>query len=292
MGKTYIADNFKTPSGVNLALKTSKTYCEIGDSISFIGDGKKEDLVSEYGSATGYIYPNGYGQKICKHFGISYANHKSHGMNGKTFAEYMLRVNTPPNSDTIYDLPQNSDIYTIFLGTNDFGKSEPLGAKSDYLNDTFSYASYEATKTTYGALRKLVDYVTSTTDARDKRIIFITPLGFGTYTGFGSPLSTWEINVNGEIVEKTNSAGVKMSDIVLAIKWAASQIGAYVIDLYDTGGIVQKNRLNIEGNLVEGFPEVYQTVLYDNLHPTTEGFNFIAKRLIAELDKIIINGDF
>lgn len=274
--------------------KTSSiSYCEIGDSISWQFDGKLENFASE-GSETGYKQIGGYGQKICKHFGISYVNHHSHGLNGRTFAGYMSEINSPANSDLIWQVPKNADVYTIFLGTNDFGTACPLGIKLDYLNDTLDYNNFGSTMTVYGGIRKMIDYISDTsTTTKDKKIVFITPLGFGAYNGYGGVVSTWEYDSNGEIIEKPNLAGWKMSQLVDAIKWVATQTGSYVIDLYNEQGIFQKNRLNIEGNLdSNGVPLVYQGVLGDNLHPSTNGHASVSKHIISELEKIIVEDNF
>ncbi|MEY4902570.1 MAG: hypothetical protein RLZZ292_385 [Bacteroidota bacterium] len=282
--KRYSAENERV---------SSITYCQIGDSISWIADGKKENFTSSE-TGTGYRGEGGYGQKICKHFGISYSNHKSHGLNGRTFAGYMNEIHAPVNSDLIWNVPKDADVYTVFLGTNDFGTACPLGTKLDYLNDTLDYNNFGSTMTVYGGIRKMIDYISDTsTTTKDKKIVFITPLGFGSYNGYGGIVSTWQYDDNGEIIEKPNSAGWKMSQLVDAIKWVATQTGSYVIDLYNEQGIFQKNRLNIEGNLdANGVPLVYQGVLYDNLHPVGNGHLTMAKHIISGLEKVIVEDNF
>ena len=184
-------------------------------------------------------------------------------------------------------MPQDGDIYTVFLGVNDWGKAQPLGAKSDYLNDTLVPNS-TGTYSVYGGLRKLIDYITSTAvSTKDKQIVFITPIGFGAYIFDSTVTSTWQVDGTGEIVERLNSAGYKMSDVVTAIKWAADQIGAYVIDLYGDNGFVQKQRLNVELTTNVGVPVVYQGVLSDNLHPSATGQILLGNRISYELEKII-----
>jgi lysophospholipase L1-like esterase len=271
----------------------SKKYVEIGDSISWQYDGKKENFRSSYPTENGYIFDSGYGQLICDYFGISYANHFSHGLNGRTFCNYISEILTPVNGDNIWNVPQNGDLYTIFLGTNDYGFAETLGTKADYLNDTFIVGN-SATKTVYGGIRKLVDYVTSTaTTTKNKKIVFITPMGFGAYAGYGTVTSTWQYGTDNEIIERPNSKGWVMSELVTAIQFAADQIGAYVIDLYGQKGIAQRNRLNI-GLTLNGSsnPEVYQTILGDNLHPNTEGHRWLGNFLAHELEKIFIDDNF
>jgi lysophospholipase L1-like esterase len=271
---------------------TTKKYVEIGDSISWQYDGKLENFASE-GSSTGYKAVGGYGQKICKKFGISYVNHASHGLNGRTFTQYMNEITTTTSTDLVFKVPKDGDIYTIFLGTNDFGKAIPLGTELDFLNATFNPAT-NANPTIYGGIRAMVDYITDTsTTTKNKKIVFITPIGFGAYKGYGTITSTWMKDSNGKIVERANSVGVKMSDIVSAIKFAADQIGAYVIDLYGQQGLVQKNRLNIDLAVDgSGNPLVYQSVLGDNLHPNTLGHNWLGNFICNEIDKIIVTDSF
>jgi len=271
---------------------TNKTYAQVGDSISWQFDGKKENFRTQYPTETGYLGVNGYGQKICQYFGISYENHFSHGLNGRSICEYVKDILTPPNSDQVFILPKNCDIYSILLGTNDFGKGDALGTKADYLNNTLNLSDFYATRTVYGGLRKLVDHIADTTDARDKKIIFITPIGFGAYTGYGAVTSTWMLDSNGEIVERTNASGVKMSQIVEAIKWVADQIGAYVIDLYNSKGLVQKQRLNLNLTMNGSVPFVYQSVLGDNLHPNAKGQLWLGNYVCHEIDKIIVTDNF
>jgi len=140
-----------------------------------------------------------------------------------------------------------ADDYTIYLGTNDFayGTQTILGDFDDYLNDT-------GVNTFYGALRVLLDgiYVKNPY----AKIILFTPT-FRNYGGFNS----WDT---------VNSNGNTMLDFVNAILLVGQQAALPVVDLY------AKSSIN-------GYNSPFLT--YDNLHPNTRGYQFIAEAFIQEM---------
>jgi lysophospholipase L1-like esterase len=105
---------------------------------------------------------------------------------------------------------ETADVYTVFLGTNDFSRNVPIGSTADAQGTLNSL---------WGGMKQL--YV----DLRAKNpiatIIIITPL-----KRTSSP--AWNT---------TNSLGLKMDDYVAAIKAFAAQYALPVIDLYNISGI-------------------------------------------------------
>ena len=91
---------------------------------------------------------------------------------------------------------------------------------------------------------------------KDKRLVFITPTQRDGYI------------LNGKVTSMTNDIGVNLIQYVDAMIEMCGDYGIPVIDLYRNSGI---NIVNIP------------TMLYDGLHPNTDGFlrlgYYIAKQL-------------
>lgn len=248
------------------------TYSELGDSITMIGDSKD--------GIGGYI-GNGYGQLLCKALKIPYEKHHPTGISGYTTCDIVDAW-----IGGLIGFPNNGELATIFLGTNDWGEDKnALGNQDDYLNKTYSSSN----KTTYGALREIVDRFRAI-DTR--QIIFITPMQRGAfaYTGGGGELvfrksAVAKVGNLWEYTENTN--GYTLKDVVDAIKWVCQYESFVCIDLFNDF-IFDKDLLCQEltpsSYTITNFATpVYQEFLYDNLHPTTKGFKKIAGRLINNL---------
>jgi lysophospholipase L1-like esterase len=280
-------------------------YIEIGDSITYLADNKYETSYDDTGTTqTGYK-GWGYGRYLCNAMGISYANHYPQGANGRNFAAYYEEWQAGH-----WSFPNDPDIVTIELGTNDWGTMHyKLGTQADYINNTYVSGYSNANCTMYGAMRKLVDKVRSlTTGTKVPQIAFISPLQRGAFVyasntsaadqyGMIFTKSPIKLGTNGyEYVANTPeyfpSDGFTLKDVYDAIKWVCEYEGFTFVDFF-TDSIVPKKYLRMEqedsqsvADEVRANTFVKQDILRDNLHPTDKGFQLMGCRVIEALRKL------
>ena len=250
-----------------------KTWTAIGDSITYLNDHQDE---------TGNRITKGYMTRVTdKLTNISYINQ---GHNGWTAVGIAKEINNLGL--------KKSDIYTVFLGTNDWGQGLPLGNFNDYRNNT-------GLNTVYGAYRIIIKKIVSLNP--QAKIILITPMQRVDFVFIGDSHN----NAQGSYKAKNGQILSQFAD-------AVKQIGGYehykVIDLYYKSGmelsnLVKFKRLkdpstgqykNYKYPDFEGLPfnpdtDEYPYPLdavnntYDGLHPSDKGFQIIADMLIKAL---------
>ena len=133
--------------------KKELTWVAIGDSITYLNDHPKE---------TGNRITKGYMAMVKEKLpDISFTNQ---GHNGWT----AVRI-----ADSIEKLGLiKADVYSVFLGTNDWWHSGRLGTFNDYKNNT-------GHGTVYGAFRIIIDKLHSLN--KEAKIILITPMQRGDF---------------------------------------------------------------------------------------------------------------
>jgi lysophospholipase L1-like esterase len=252
-------------------------WVAIGDSITYLNDHPDE---------TGNRVEKGYLTRVTgKLTDITYVNK---GYNGWT---------TGGIADKINDLGlEKADVYSIFLGTNDWWQGRPVGSPDDYENNTGS-------GTVYGAFRIIIDKLRSLNDKAP--IILITPLQRGDFVYFGN----YKNNAYGSYREKQ---GQKLSDVVKAIRKIAGKEKLEVIDLYHKSGINMKNMVKYkwlkdpETGEYRKYPyPAYKGIpfdpekdeypypadavdmTYDGLHPSDKGNEIIADMLADKMKAIL-----
>ncbi|HFK5563442.1 TPA: SGNH/GDSL hydrolase family protein [Elizabethkingia anophelis] len=251
----------------------SLKFGQIGDSITEIGDNKNGDKY------TSVKY--GYGRQICERLKIPFENHYPEGRNGRTTADYIDEW----NAGTI-SFPNDLDLVTIMLGTNDWGKDDlELGTQNDYLNNTYSSSN----RTTYGALRKIIDKLRS---IKIKQIILITPMirgAFG-YNGGNYVKSSIVLNASNNWEFTKNSKNFTLKEVRDAILWVGEYENIDVVDAFN--GLVDKYLLNMtisssDPNAFnpDGTIKTKQDLLYDNLHPSDKGFRKLSSRVFEIISK-------
>ncbi len=118
-----------------------------------------------------------------------------------------------------------TDIYSVFLGTNDWWSGLPLGSMSDYLKNT-------GLKTTYGAYRIIINKIRSLNPTA--KVILITPMQRSDFVYIADAHN----NAFGSYKPKN---GQGLSQFANAVK----EIGNYeqfkIIDLYYMSGITVEN---------------------------------------------------
>lgn len=248
------------------------TWTAIGDSITYLNDHLDE---------TGNRLTKGYLTDVAEQLpNIHYFNQGHNGWPATGIARAIDSLGIV-----------KSDVYTIFLGTNDWWYGMPLGSVGDYTGNT----DY---RTIFGAFRVIIDKVRSLNP--DAKIILMTPLQRSDFVYVGDSHN----NAWGSY--KPNKNGMLLSEVADAI----ITIGAYehltVVDLYNHSGITVANMVKFKrlkdprtGQYkdytypdYEGIPfnpdkDEYPYPLaaidnaYDGLHPSDKGCRVITGMLVG-----------
>ncbi len=252
------------------------TWVAIGDSITYLNDHLPE---------TGNRVTKGYMTRVTEKLpNIQFTNQ---GHNGWT----AVRIATEIESLGI----TKADVYSVFLGTNDWWGSKPLGSLEDYKNNT-------GNATVYGAFRTIVNKLRTLNDKA--KIILITPMQRVDFVY----ITNFKNNAFGSYKEKAGQTLEQFADAVKAI-------GSYehfpVVDLYHKSGMKLENLVKYK-RLKDPQTGVYKNykypdfidvpfntetdeypypadaidMTYDGLHPSDKGNQVIANMLINILKKL------
>jgi lysophospholipase L1-like esterase len=249
-------------------------WVAIGDSITYLND---------HPDGTDNRVKKGYLTRVIEQLsGVKYINKGYSGWKSKDIADKIDHLELLP-----------ADIYTVFLGTNDWGSGVPAGVIDDYINNT-------GNKTLYGSFRIIIDKLRTLNS--NARIILMTPLQRGDFVYFANHNNKSYGSYN------NNRNNQSLADFAEAIK----NIGAYehisVVDLYNKSGITQKNmvkfkRLKDASGVYKNYkypdftkipfspddeypyPLEAVNMTYDGLHPSDKGCAVIAKMLVKEILK-------
>lgn len=246
------------------------TWTAIGDSITYLNDHLDE---------TGNRVTGGYMTKLAaRHPNIKYINQ---GHNGWTTVGIAKEIENLGLTKT--------DVYSVFLGTNDWWSGLPLGSMKDYINNT-------GLKTTFGAYRVIINKIKNLNPTA--RIILITPMQRGDFVYIADAHN----NAYGSYKPKNGQVLSQFAD-------AVKEIGHYehfeVIDLYYKSGISVKNVVKFKRlkDTVSGtyrnmkypnyigipfrpgkdeypYPADAIGYTYDGLHPSDKGYQVIADMII------------
>lgn len=256
--------------------KKELKWMAIGDSITFL-DGHP----GESNNRT----TKGYMERVTDK--LPYIHYTNHGHNGWTTARMAGAIETLGI--------EKADIYTVFLGTNDWWSGFPIGTIDDYKNAT-------GNKTVYGAYRTIINKIHNL-NAR-ATIILITPMQRGDFVHVKNAKN----NAYGSYKDKN---GHWLSEYADAVIQVARLEGFKLVDLYNKSGITPNNvvkykRLkdpksgeyrNYRFPMYKNIPFNPETdeypypidainMTYDGLHPSDKGLEKIAKMLIKVMKKI------
>lgn len=251
------------------------TWTAIGDSITYLNDHPDE---------TGNRVAKGYMTRVTerlKH--IQYINQGHNGWTAGMIADQIDSLGLVP-----------SDIYTIFLGTNDWWQGHPIGTIDDYKQNT-------GAATIYGSFKIIIDKVRSL-NAKAK-IVLITPMQRSDFVYIADAFN----NAFGSYKDKKGQSLEAVSD---AIRNIARQENIHVIDLYHAKGMAVKDMVRFKRlkNPQTGQYENYRypgyidvpfhpgadeypypaeaiDVTFDGLHPSDKGNKMIADKLINVFKK-------
>jgi lysophospholipase L1-like esterase len=252
------------------------TWVAIGDSITYLNDHP-----TEAGNRITKGYMTGVIEKMPN---IHFINK---GYNGWT----AIKIATDIEKLGL----QKADLYTVFLGTNDWWSAKPLGKLSDYSNNT-------GTTTVYGAFRVILDKLHSLNN--NAKIVLITPmqrLDFVFVNNFNN-------NAYGSYKAKDNQ---QLEDFANAIVLIAQQENIPVLDLYHKKEMSLKHLVNFKrlrdsatGLYINykypsfidkpfnpstdeyPYPVDAMNITYDGLHPSDKGYEIISKSLIKIFKKL------
>ncbi|CAN5701793.1 hypothetical protein BH10BAC2_BH10BAC2_15240 [soil metagenome] len=251
------------------------TWVAIGDSITYL---------NEHPDETGNRITKGYMTLVTEKFPhIHYTNQGHNGWTSGGIASEIEKLGLT-----------KADVYSIFLGTNDWWSGRPVGTFADYENNT-------GNNTVYGSFRIIIHKLRSLN--KDAKIILITPMQRVDFVY----ISNMTNNASGSYKEKNGQWLLQFADAINAI-------GKYehfdVVDLYNKSGMTPKNLvkykwlkdpqtglykkytypdfINISFNPeTDEYPYPVDAIdmTYDGLHPSDKGYGIIANMLEKVMKK-------
>jgi len=252
------------------------TWVAIGDSITYL---------NEHVNETGDRVTKGYLSRVTEKLPyIQYVNQGHNGWTSGRIAHYVDSLGIP-----------RADVYSIFLGTNDWWRGDHVGRWEDYEGNT-------GDTTVYGSFRIIVNKIRSLNP--DASIILITPLQRGDFVYINNAKN----NAYGSYKEK---AGQMLEQVVDAIRDIGKHERFKVVDLYHDRhlSVAHTVRFKHLRDIVSGgyrnysypgyigvpftpdadeypYPPDAGNMTYDGLHPSDKGNAYIAKRLVKVLRKL------
>lgn len=246
------------------------TWVAIGDSITYL---------NEHTDETANRITKGYMTRVVEKLpNVRYINQGHNGWTSGGIAKEIENLGIV-----------KADVYSVFLGTNDWWAGRPVGLFADYLNNT-------GNTTVYGSFRIIINKLRSLN--KDARIILITPMQRVDFVY----INDMKNNAWGSYKDKN---GQSLEAFATAIKAIAKYEHFDCIDLYHTKGMGLKNLvnykrlkepntgmyknypypkfINIPFNPVTDeypYPAGAMNVTFDGLHPSNKGFAMIADMLV------------
>jgi lysophospholipase L1-like esterase len=255
----------------------SLTWVAIGDSITYLNDHPDE---------TGNRISKGYLSLVKDRFPeIEVTNKGYNGWTAVKIAEEFDKLEIP-----------RADVYSIFLGTNDWWGSKPLGTLADFENAT-------GPETVNGAFRVMIDKIRQLNP--QAKIILITPMQRVDFVY----INNYKNNAFGSYREKN---GQHLEVFANAIKTIGEKESLPVVDLFHLKHMSHEDLVKFKRlkNPMTGqyqkykypdfidipfdperdeypYPEKSIDVTYDGLHPSDKGYRLIAKELYPIFKEII-----
>ena len=247
------------------------TWVAIGDSITYLNDHPNE---------TGNRVTKGYLTRVVEKLpNIHYINQGHNGWTSGRIAQEIEKIGLV-----------KADVYSVFLGTNDWWQGRPPGSFNDYENNT-------GNGTVYGSYRIIINKLKSLNPAA--KIILITPMHRSDFVY----IANHKNNAWGSY--KNNKSGQSLSQFAEAIRSIAKHEHFELVDLYNKSKMTQKNLFNFKrlkdpktgayknyrypdfidilftpGNDEYPYPPEAINMTYDGLHPSDKGCEVIAKMLV------------
>jgi len=253
-------------------------WVAIGDSITYLNEHPEE---------AGNRITKGYMTRVVEQLPqLTYINKGYNGWTASRVAAEIEKLEIEP-----------ADIYTVFLGTNDWWGGVPLGTIKDYLENT-------GNKTFYGSYRIIISKLHSLN--KKAKIVLITPMQRGDFVY----VANFKNNAFGSYKDKK---GQSLAQFVEAVEIIGKQEKLKVVDLYNDSGITLENMVKFKrvkdqntGQYVnlkypeyvdkpfnpeeDEYPYPLESVAmtYDGLHPSDEGYAKITGMLVEVFSKLKI----
>ena len=251
-------------------------WVAIGDSITYL---------NEHPDETGKRITKGYMSRVVEKLpAIKYINQ---GHNGWTSGGIAKEIETLGIV--------KADVYSVFLGTNDWWQGRPVGAMSDYTGNT-------GNNTVFGSFRIIINKLRNLN--ADAKMILITPMQRVDFVY----INNMKNNAWGSYKEKN---GQSLEQFAAAIKDIASFEHFTVVDLYNKKSMALKHLVKykrLKDSTAAGayrnypypefidvpfnpetdaypYPPEASDITYDGLHPSDKGYAVIADMLVKIMRK-------
>lgn len=244
-------------------------WVAIGDSITYLNDHPQE---------TGNRITKGYMTLISEKYPqVKYSNQGYSGWTSIGIADKIDSLGLV-----------KADVYTVFLGTNDWWQGKPLGTIDDYRVN-------RGTATVHGAFRIIIDKLKGLN--RKAKIILITPMQRGDFVY----IKNYKNNAYGSYKEKNGQSLEQLANAIIEI---GKLEDIPVLDLYHDEELTLDNMVHFKRlkNPTTGgyqdytypdyttipfdpekddypYPEEAIHMTYDGLHPSDKGYEIIARKL-------------
>jgi lysophospholipase L1-like esterase len=251
------------------------TWVAIGDSITYLNEHRDE---------TGNRITKGYMTRVVEQ--LPYIHYTNQGHNGWTAIRIAQEIEKLGLT--------KADIYSVFLGTNDWWAGRPLGRFDDYQRNT-------GNTTVYGSFRIIIDKLRSLNP--QAHILLITPMQRVDFVY----VANMKNNAFGSYKAKN---GQYLESVANAIDSIGRHEKFEVVDLYHQNGLqlkklVKYKRLkNPETGVYTNYPypkfidvpfdpekDEYPYPVdaidrtYDGLHPSDKGYALISRKLVKAMKK-------
>ncbi|NNV56997.1 SGNH/GDSL hydrolase family protein [Limnovirga soli] len=252
------------------------SWVAIGDSITYLNDHPEE---------TAHKITKGYMTMVTEQLpNIHYINQGHNGWTSGGIAEQIDQLGIV-----------KADVYSIFLGTNDWWQGRPVGTIADYTNNT-------GNGTVYGSFRIIINKLRSLN--ADAKIILITPMQRLDFVYVGDMHN----NAWGSYKAKNGQLLSQFADAVIAI---GKEEDVAVIDLFNKSGMTLHNMVKFK-HVKDPATGLYKDLTYpdcilypfnpdtdeypypagamdmtfDGLHPSDKGYAVITRMVVKELKKV------
>ncbi|MBS1607783.1 MAG: SGNH/GDSL hydrolase family protein [Bacteroidetes bacterium] len=252
-----------------------KTWVAIGDSITYL---------NEHPDETGNRITKGYMTMVTeKLHNIHYINQGHNGWTSGGIAQEIEKLGIV-----------KADIYSIFLGTNDWWQGRPIGKLEDYINNT-------GNNTVYGSFRIIINKLRELN--KDAKIILITPMQRADFVY----INDMKNNAFGSYKEKNGQSLAQFAEAINAI---GHHEHFDVVDLYNKSGMTLKTLVKFKrlkdpktgeyknysypgfidipfNPATDEYPYPVEAIdmTYDGLHPSDKGYKVIADMLVKVIKK-------
>jgi lysophospholipase L1-like esterase len=252
-----------------------KTWVAIGDSITYL---------NEHPDETGNRITKGYMTMVTEKLqDIHYINQGHNGWTSGGIAQEIEKLGIV-----------KADIYSIFLGTNDWWQGRPIGKLEDYINNT-------GNNTVYGSFRIIINKLRELN--KDAKIILMTPMQRADFVY----INDFKNNAWGSYKEKNGQSLAQFAEAVNAI---GRHEHFSVVDLYNKSGMTLKTLVKFKrlkdpktgeyknysypgfvdvpfNPATDEYPYPAESIdmTYDGLHPSEKGYKVIADMLVKVMKK-------